>query len=188
MKKLFVFILIVLVFSGQIATALAFNVDERRQKLQLELDELNKDIAKTQAEIDKITVNLELLTKQIIVTYQKLDLAKKELKKKEAGFNKRLGEVYKNYYDFLVFFILDSPNFNSLWDRLAFLAKVNAADREILAQRRRQVKEVNQLRKELIYKKKQQLNLKKAKIVHLLELQKLKLQKQALLASLPVIN
>lgn len=188
MKKLFVFSLIVLVLSGQIATALAFNVNENRQKLQLELDQLNKEITKTQAEIDKITVDLEWLTKQIIITYQKLDLAKKELKKQEAGFNKRIGEVYKNYYDFLVFFVLDSPNFNSLWDRFAFLAKVNAADRAMLAHRRKQLNEVKQLRKELIYKKKQQLNLKKAKLVHLLELQKLKLQKQALLASLPVID
>jgi peptidoglycan hydrolase CwlO-like protein len=188
MKKVLVFSLIVLVLCGQLTPALAFNVDTNRQKLQLELDQLNKDIAQTQAEIDKITVDLELLTKQIIVAYQKLDLAKKELKKQEAGFNKRLQEVYKNYYDFLVFFVLDSPNFNSLWDRFSFLAKVNAADREMLAQRRRQVKEVRQLRKGLISKKKQQLNLKKAKLVHLLELQKLKLQKQALLASLPVAD
>lgn len=186
MKNLLLVFILLVLLTTVLTPAMADTTPlEKRSQLQKELTELEKEITETQAEIDKITANLEWLTKQIIITYQKLDVAKKALKKQEASFNKRLGEVYKNYYDFLVFFVLDSPNFNSFWDRFSFLAKVNAADKEMLEQRRKQISEVRHLRKSLIIQKRKQLNLKKAKLVQLLELQKLKLQKQALLATLP---
>jgi len=146
-----------------------------------EISQMTKDIEESQNEIASLDTKLELTTKNMIRTYQRLDAQENSLEAQKQALNSRLGEVYKNYNDMLIGIFLDARSLTDIWKRFSFLAKINASDNQLLSANRMQVEQVRLLKEELNQKKQEQIDLKRRKQLEYLLLERALLQKRALL-------
>lgn len=155
-------------------------VDDALTKLQQEVAQLAKAVDDKQSELLNVDKQLEQSSREIIAAYQRLNLAQKELNNQQEIFNSRIREVYKNNnnYNFIAL-LLTSENFNDFWNRVAFLARLNEVDRNLLAENKRRLSDVQSIKKEITERKNAQIEFRRQKQKELADLSRAFLEKQA---------
>lgn len=153
-----------------------------------ELSDLTRQIDAKQAEIAGLDGQLEQSSKDIIATYQRLENAQANFGQRRLVLNSRFVDVYKNY-DFLVLSLfVESRSFADVWKGIAFLARINAADEDLLAANRKQLETVRQIKQELVAKKRAQVDLRRQKLQEFRALEVALLEKKLRLEAVASAN
>lgn len=154
-KKLILFVLVFLLFTGNIVFADAKldslkdkkkQIDEKVQNqesqiqgLNLQLDQVHQEIKDldfkimtSQDELDKINQQLLDLEESIAKNEENLAKAKEKLSSKEDDLNTRLREEYKNGSYVFLEIIMDSSSISDMLKRLDVVTNILNQDRELL--------------------------------------------------------
>lgn len=150
------FAVLILIFA---TPAAASPVDSLMNEINL----LKQDVERGQGELVNLDIELERTTKEIIRIYQELDSQEDLLEVSRKTLNGRIQVVYKNYDELLLSIFLDAHSFTDLWKRFAFLARINKADKELVAANKFRAEKVRSLKEELAAKKTAQVELKHRK-------------------------
>lgn len=154
-KKLILFVLVFLLFTGNIVFADAKldslkdkkkqmdekvqNQESQIQGLNLQLDQVHQEIKDldfkimtSQDELDKINQQLLDLEESIAKNEENLAKAKEKLSSKEDDLNTRLREEYKNGSYVFLEIIMDSSSISDMLKRLDVVTNILNQDRELL--------------------------------------------------------
>ena len=131
--------------------------------IRRELAELKADTVKSELELAALDREVETTTKHIIRIYQNIEEQEAALVEQKRLLGARIQVVYKSYDHLVLSIFLDARDMGDLWRRFAFLARVNRADRQLVAANKFRAQKVKELRAELAEKKNMQLALKRRK-------------------------
>lgn len=159
MVRVAAIIVILLLLGLGVSSASAVSLSEIRS----EVAQLKNDVQESEQGIADLNSQVEATTKDILRIYQEIDANEALLTEQKRVLNGRILDAYRSNNYILLTVILDSRGFSDLWKRVTYLARINRADNELLAENKFRAEKIRALKAELASKKSTQLELKRKK-------------------------
>lgn len=107
-------------------------VQDKKDDVYEELNELAKDIQEKEADIEKVQGSIDKKNKEINTTMKSLELMKKKISSRQNNLNKRIRTMYKNGVIGYLDIILNSHDVTELITNIDMVQKIYEADQNTL--------------------------------------------------------